>query len=115
LLRHRKDVDARDKRGHDEVCRVRKSAIARGRALSAGGPMAKTARHVIPNLRGGWSVRKTGASRATRVFDRQADAVRFGQQVARRERTALYVHRHDGTIEQKDTYGSDSHPSRGRR
>jgi hypothetical protein len=77
--------------------------------------MAKTARHVIPNLKGGWSVRKTGASRATRVFDTQADAVKFGQKVARQERTELYVHRNDGTIRTKDTYGSDPHPPRDRR
>ena len=70
--------------------------------------MATTARHVIPNLKGGWSVRKTGASRATRVFDKQADAVKFGQEAARRERTALYVHRHDGTIKQKDAYEFDA-------
>jgi hypothetical protein len=73
------------------------------------------ARHVTPNPNGGWSVRKTGASRATRVFETQADAVKFGQRVAKQERTELYVHRSDGTIRTKDTYGSDPSPPRNRR
>jgi hypothetical protein len=72
------------------------------------------ARHVTPNPKGGWSVRKTGASRATRVFETQADAVKFGQTVARQERTELYVHRSDGTIRTKDTYGSDPRPPKHR-
>jgi hypothetical protein len=66
--------------------------------------------HVVPNPRGGWSVRHTGATRATRVFDTQEDAVQYARDVAKRESAELYVHRRDGTIKQKDSYGSDPFP-----
>jgi uncharacterized protein YdaT len=77
--------------------------------------MAKTSQHVVPHPKGGWSVRQSGASRATRVFANQSDAVRFAQKVAREERTELYVHRKDGTVRQKDSYGADPYPPRDRR
>ena len=66
--------------------------------------MQKATRHVISNPKGGWSVRQSGAARATRTFATQADAVKFAKQVAKRECTELYIHRRDGTIEAKDTY-----------
>ena len=74
-----------------------------------GGVMAKT-RHVLPNPKGGWSVRQSGASRASRVFGTQADAMKFGRAIAKQEGAELYVHRRDGTIRQKDSYGSDPFP-----
>jgi hypothetical protein len=67
----------------------------------------KKTRHVVLNPTGGWSVRQSGASRASRVFETQADAVRYGKEIAKQERTGLYVHRRDGTIKEKDSYGSD--------
>lgn len=75
----------------------------------------KKTRHVVPNANGGWSVRQSGASRASKVFDTQADAVKYGQKVARSEHTELYVHRKDGTIREKSSYGSDPFPPRDRR
>ena len=68
--------------------------------------------HVIANLRGGWSVRHTGAARATRVFDTQEDAVEFARDIARKERSDLYVHRRDGTIRERSSYGNDPFPAR---
>jgi hypothetical protein len=67
----------------------------------------KKDQHVIPNPRGGWSVRHSGATRATRVFNRQEDAVKYARGIAKKENTELYVHRRDGTIREKDSYGRD--------
>jgi hypothetical protein len=61
-------------------------------------------RHVIASIGGGWSVYASDASRASRRFDRQSDAVRYARDLARRERTDLYVHRRDGTVRHKDSY-----------
>lgn len=77
--------------------------------------MTKTTRHVVPNPKGGWSVRQSGSSRATKVFDSQADAVRFAKDAAKKEATELYVHRSDGTIRQKDSYARDPFPPRDKR
>jgi hypothetical protein len=66
-------------------------------------------RHVVADTSGGWSVCQSGAPRATRSFDAQAAAVKFAREIAKQERTGLYVHRGDGTIREKDGY-ADNHP-----
>lgn len=75
----------------------------------------KKDQHVVANPRGGWSVRHTGAARATRVFERQEDAVQYARKIARRESVELYIHRRDGTIKEKDSYGHDPLPARDKR
>lgn len=77
--------------------------------------MAKAARHVMPNPSGGWSVRQSGSSRATKVFGSQADAVKFAKHAAKREASEVYVHRSDGTIRQYDSYAHDPFPPRDKR
>jgi hypothetical protein len=72
--------------------------------------MGKRSQHVIRNPKGGWSVFHSGATRASRNFDTQAEAVNYGRNLARREQTELYVHRNDGTIREKNSYGLDPHP-----
>jgi Uncharacterized protein conserved in bacteria (DUF2188) len=69
--------------------------------------MPKAKQHVVPSQRGGWAVRRSGASRASRVFETQRDAVSYARHVARKEGAALYIHDRDGTIRHRDTYGPD--------
>jgi hypothetical protein len=75
--------------------------------------MAAKGQHVVPNTRGGWSVRQTGAQRASRVFDSEAEAVLFARARARESRSNLYVHRRDGTIRERGTYAADRNPPKG--
>jgi len=70
-------------------------------------------RHVVRNPKGGWSVRESGASRATRVFDSQADAVRFAKELSKRQGGDLFVHRSDGRIRERDSYGRVPFPPKG--
>jgi hypothetical protein len=74
--------------------------------------MSKNGRHVVPNPGGGWAVRRHGASKASRIFKIKQDAVSYARRAARREGSDLYVHRSDGTIGQKDTYGNVLRPAR---
>jgi hypothetical protein len=74
--------------------------------------MSNKGQHVTPNPKGGWSVRQSGAVRATRVFGTQAAAVEYAREKARKEGGDLYVHRADGTIGERDTYGVDPYASR---
>ena len=75
----------------------------------------KKNQHVVPNQKGGWSVRASGATRASRSFETQADAVAHARDVAKREHVELYVHRRDGTIRDRNSYGSDPFPPKDRK
>ena len=75
--------------------------------MSAVCKVEKKDRHVILNPRGGWSVRQTGASKASRTFANERDAVKYGRDLARKEQGGLYIHRKDGTIKDRNSYGSD--------
>lgn len=75
--------------------------------------MPKKGQHVVPTSSGGWSVRKTGASKATKTFTTQQDAIEAARQIARKQKTELYVHGLDGRIRERDSYGNDSQSPRG--
>jgi hypothetical protein len=63
--------------------------------------MTQISRHVVPTLDERWSVRKSGASRASRIFDKKADAVAYAKSQALREHSALYIHGNDGMVTEK--------------
>ena len=70
-------------------------------------------KHVVPRPNGEWAVRNSGAAKATKVFGTQADAIKFGRDAARKDRVEFYVHRKDGTIGERRSYGNDPHPPKG--
>jgi hypothetical protein len=72
--------------------------------------MPKKTQHVVPHSDGGWSVKKGGASHATKVFDTQREAISYGRRVSKNQGAELYIHRRDGMVRQKDSYGHDPHP-----
>lgn len=72
--------------------------------------MTKVSKHVVPKSGGGWSVKNSGASRASRNFDTQAEAVQYGKAAAKKDHAELYIHRKDGTIQNKNSYGNDPIP-----
>lgn len=74
--------------------------------------MSKKGQHVVPSDRG-WSVKKSGASRASSVHNTQSGAIAAATQIARNQRTELYIHGKDGRIRERNSYGSDSHPPKG--
>lgn len=54
-----------------------------------------------------WQVKRDGASRASRVFDTQAEAEKFARRTAQRERVELIVAGRDGSIRDRRSYGND--------
>lgn len=76
--------------------------------------MIKNSRHVVPR-QDGWAVKKSGATRASKVFDTQEDAIKYGRSQAKKESGELYVHRKDGTIRERDSYGHDPYPPQDRK
>lgn len=61
--------------------------------------------HVIPTAKGEWAVRKSGAEKATRIFDERKEAVVFARKIAKQQGSDVYIHRKDGTIRNRNSYG----------
>ena len=69
--------------------------------------MAKASYHVIASPKGGWSVKKARASRATKHFDTQTDAIEWARKASKSEHAEFVVHRKDGTVKLRDYFGND--------
>jgi uncharacterized protein YdaT len=67
--------------------------------------------HVVPH-QDDWAVRGEGNERATSVHTTQAEAIERAREIAINERSEVVTHRRDGTIRDKDSYGSDPFPPR---
>ena len=76
--------------------------------------MAKKSYHVVPNPKGGWSVKKATATRASKHFDKKSDAITQARDLSKKEGTELIIHGRDGTIKSKDSYGGNPNPRHNR-
>lgn len=65
--------------------------------------------HVVPHEHG-WAVRGEGNRRVTSTHRTQADAIDRGREIAINQQSELVIHRPDGRIRDRDSYGND--PSR---
>ena len=54
--------------------------------------MSKKNQHVVLNPDGGWGVKGSGNDKFTKLFDRKSDAVDFGREIARNQKTELFIH-----------------------
>ena len=74
--------------------------------------MPRKGQHVVPRD-GKWAVRKTGANRVTRSFETQREAIDAARDIARNQKTELYIHGSDGRIRERDSFGKDPFPPKG--
>jgi uncharacterized protein YdaT len=72
--------------------------------------MGKKGQHVTPHPSGGWQVKKGGSERATRKVDTQLEATEIARQIAKNQKTEVVIHRPNGQIRDKDSYGNDPNP-----
>jgi hypothetical protein len=73
------------------------------------------AQHVICRAPGRWAVRKSGASKASKMFTSRRDAIVYARDIARRHGTEVYVHREDGTVSEHVSYDQVLSPARVRK
>ena len=73
--------------------------------------MSKKNQHVVPNGNV-WAVKGEGNERATKIVDTQAEAIKIAREIAINNRSEVVIHRPDGTIRDKDSYGNDPNPPR---
>lgn len=75
-------------------------------------------RHVVQNPNGGWDVKKPDASRASRHYDTQAEAINGGRRMLHNDGGGeLRIHGRDGRIRDSDTIppGHDPNPPKDQR
>jgi hypothetical protein len=65
--------------------------------------------HVVPHG-DKWAVRGAGNTRATSVHETQAAAIEAARQIAINQQAELVVHRPNGQIRDKDSFGNDPCP-----
>lgn len=70
--------------------------------------MTKPSKHVVPSSSGGWAVQNSGATRASKTFDTQQQAISYGRDAAKKSSTVLYIHGRDGTVKNRNSYLSVS-------
>lgn len=49
----------------------------------------------------------------TRRYDTQREAIEAASEIARKQRTEVYVHGRDGRIRERNSYGNDPFPPKG--
>jgi len=73
--------------------------------------MSKKNVHVVPNANG-WSVKQAGRQAAASNHRTQGAAETAGRRLAQRNEAELVIHRPNGQIRDKDSFGADRNPPR---
>ncbi|MCC6181900.1 MAG: DUF2188 domain-containing protein [Bacteroidia bacterium] len=61
----------------------------------------------------GWSVKTAGSEKAVKITPTQKEAIAVGKSIAQNQKSELIIHRTDGKIREKNSYGNDSYPPKG--
>ncbi|AWB50933.1 hypothetical protein HYN69_20370 (plasmid) [Gemmobacter aquarius] len=65
--------------------------------------------HVVPH-NGDWAVRGAGNQRVTSTHATQAEAAAAARQIAINQQSEVVIHRPNGQIRGRDSYGNDPSP-----
>ena len=71
--------------------------------------------HVVPYGGDQWAVRGEGNTRVTSVHDTQTAAADAARRIAQGQRSEVVIHRPDGQIRDRDSFGRDPFPPRDRK
>ena len=69
--------------------------------------MARYSQHVVPRDNK-WAVRKTGSDRVTRKFDTQQEAIEVARNLARKQKSVVYIYGSNGQIRKRESYSNDN-------
>ena len=67
--------------------------------------------HVVPNGQN-WAVKGAGNQKYTRIVTTQKEAINIARKIAKNQQSELVIHRKNGKIRDKDSYGNDPFPPR---
>lgn len=68
--------------------------------------------HTVPHG-DGWANRREGNSRVSNTAPTKSEAEATGREMARESRTEHHIHRRDGVITERNSYGNDPRPPKG--
>lgn len=68
--------------------------------------------HVVPH-NGSWAVRGAGNERVTRTATTQSEAIQIAKEIATNQGSEMFIHRPNGQIRERNTYGNDPFPPEG--
>jgi len=60
-----------------------------------------------------WGVRGAGNEKVTKVADTQKQAINIAKEIAKNQKSEVVIHRPNGQIRDKDSYGNDPFPPKG--
>lgn len=69
--------------------------------------------HVTPHPDGGWQVKGAGNSKATSRHTTQKQAIDAAKQTAKNQKSELFIHKPNGQIRDRSSYGNDPYPPKG--
>ncbi len=61
--------------------------------------MARKTHHVIPCPLGGWDVKKGGGAKSIKHFDKKQDAVTYGRQISKNQKSEFIIHKKNGEVQ----------------
>lgn len=73
----------------------------------------KKNQHVTPHPDGGWQVKGANNQKATHRTNTQAQAIEKAKHIAQNQQSEVVIHRPNGQIRDKNSYGNDPFPPRG--
>jgi hypothetical protein len=68
--------------------------------------------HVVPRD-GTWAVRGAGNTRDTSHHATQGEAIDAAREIAQNQQSEMFIHRTNGQIRERNSYGSDPFPPAG--
>ena len=68
--------------------------------------MTNKNQHVVPH-NGEWAVRGEGNQKVTATFPTQQEAINRATEIARNQQSELFIHRPNGQIRERNSYGND--------
>ena len=65
--------------------------------------------HVVPH-NDKWAVRGEGNDKVTKITNTQTEAIKAAREIAIKQQSEVVIHRPNGQIRDKDSYGNDPYP-----
>lgn len=74
--------------------------------------MSKKNQHVVPRGKQ-WAVRGEKNDKATKIVHTQSEAIKIARDIAINQQSEVVIHRPNGQIRDKNSYGNDNYPPKG--